>query len=395
MTTLTKKQKNLISFYDICFIISAIAMGAILWSHPQDKLTIVSLGTYAIGLSAMAMYVKHLLTYLNRMSLQGLFLILLIVVSVLAIFYSHRSLKSDIVSLLCFLEIPIFMLCSSELKSKRPAEVFIWVQYILSFYYLYLSRTDKAYLFRGYYGVIELEELTLSYNNPNETSMYLICCLLTLLAAISFYKQIWLKIIFIFNAAAVFNLIFLTQCRAGIIAASLAVIGLLLHKFIKVKMWFTRLAMFVPAVMVVLIYFFNDMLIEIKILGESFESGRKSVFDSLFNNLNSFEFFSGDFANYAFENLHNVYISIFATIGIFGTLFYILFFDKMFKTFARKKVQPESYQKMAYICLLILIIYSSVESALFCSGSAFAMCFISLYTLFALKKEKTNSLSAE
>ena len=385
--TLTLKKSNKFNLYDICFVVSAFSMLIILLSIPYEINRGISLGTYAIAGCSILALAKYLVEHMRKMPIQGILLLVLIVICVAAFGFSHSNIRANLVKLVCFLEIPIFMLCSKEITSKRTVEVFLWVQYALSFYYIYLSFSDKAHIFKGPYGLIQMEELTMSYHNPNEASMYLTCCLLVLMIGITFYKQNWIKILFAVNAIYMVYLINLTQSRAGIISALIAIIMFVCNKWIKINKIFTRTALVIPLVMAVLIYFFNEQLAEIKILGESMETGRKDVFEQVFSVLEFTEIFTGDFATHAFDNLHNVYISIFATIGIFGVLCYVFYFEKTLFLIAEKK-DLTSYSKAACVGVLTLLVYSSVEATIFTGGSAFAVCFVSVYIFGAYESPK-------
>ncbi|MEE0929160.1 MAG: hypothetical protein UIG59_08200 [Acutalibacteraceae bacterium] len=320
------------------------------------------------------------------MSPQGVALILLIVICVMALLFSHSNIGQNLIDLMCFLEIPIFMLCGKEISSKNTPKVFLWLQYALSFYYIYLSGTDKAYCFNGKYGVIYLEELTLSYRNPNETAIYLLVCFITLLVAITTYKKLILKLMFAINAGFIFYLVWLTICRAGIVVCVLAVIGLLFLKVFPIKRIITRIALIIPIIMVAVIYLFNDELVEMQFLGSSVDTNRIGVYEQVFSNLQLHEIFLGDFATHSFGNLHNAYISIFGTIGIFGVIIYAYF---MYHTLMShtKSLEYNMSQKMAYIGILLIIIHSAVEAAFFIGGSAYAMGFICLYTLFVFNNQ--------
>ena len=378
------KQTEKSSFYDICFIISIFAMVGILLALPYQNNRIVSLGTYVIAGCAFIMCIRYFFEHLQYVSRIDISLFALVLVCIIAMLFSHSDFKANIVSAACFLEIPMFILCCKETKSKNPAKVFLWAQYIMSFYYLYLSRGSKAYYYKGLYGDTTIDELTLAYRNPNETSMYLFACFLSLLIAFFFYKRFILKLMFGANAVMVFKLVWLTQSRAGIVSCVLAIIAFVLIKIIPVNSFVTKLAIAVPWIMVAIIYFFNEKLVEINFLGSSVETGRINVFDKVLGNLNFIKFLFGDFATHSFDNLHNVYISIFGTIGIFGVILYSSYLSNALISSSDKTVDNLS-DKMAYLCVLLMVVYSSVEAALFVAGSAYAMCFVGVYACFVLE----------
>ena len=392
--TVSFKKSEKFNLYDICFVLSAMAMVAILLALPYEKTKMISLGTYVIAGCSGLMIAKYLLKYKLETATQGVLLLVLAAVCAMAIVLSPSNIRQSLIKAVCFLEIPVFMLCGKELSSKRAAESFLWCQYLLSFYYLYLSFSDKAYLYEGPYEVIEREELTLSYHNPNEAAIYLTCCFLTMMIGMAFYKKIGLKFLFGASGAWTLYLVNLTRSRAGIIASLIAIVFFVFHKRVKIKKDSTRIALAMPFVMAILIYFFNEKLVEFKVLGESAETGRKAVFDQVFEVLDFSEIFTGDFGVFAFDNLHNVYVSVFATIGILGLFFYILYFANVLDSVAEKKLS-KIYNKFAYIGVVVLLSYSSVEATIFTGGSAFAMCFMSIFVFCTFDLQQTEDADKE
>lgn len=372
------KEKKKSNFYDNCFIISIFAMLAILLALPYQNNGIISLGTYAIAGCSVFMCIKYFLEHFNYSMRREMPFLSLVCVCVVAVIFSPADIKTNLVVIICFLEIPMFLLCGKEIKTKLPAKIFLWVQYALSFYYLHLSLTDKAYYFKTSFGETELEELTLAYHNPNETAMYLFACFLSLLIAILFYKRLILRILFGVNAVLIFILVWLTQSRAGMLSCILAVVAFAFIKKIKVSSFIAKIAIAIPWVMVAAIYFFNEQLAEINFLGSSFETGRINVFEQVFSQLDVGRFLFGDFAVHRFDNLHNVYISVFGTIGIFGVIIYALYLSNMLITQSGRTIHNFS-EKMAFYGMLLMVIYASVEATFFVGGSAYAMCFIGIY----------------
>ncbi len=382
--TASLKQTNKSKFYDNCFVISIFSMMGILLALPYQNNSLISLGTYVIAFCAILMGAWYYLEHFKYLSRHELSLLFLALVCVVALFFSHSDLRTNIVETACFLEIPMFMLCGKEIKTKRPAKTFLWVQYILSFYYIFLSLTSKAhYYVHSRYGATSIEELTLAYRNPNETSMYLFACFLSLLIAFLSYRRFVLRLMFSVNAVLIFRLIWMTQSRAGIVSAILTIVALVLYKVIPVSSFVTKAAIAIPWVMVAIIYFFNEQLVEINFLGSSVETGRLGVFDQVFGSLNLKKILFGDFATHSFDNLHNVYISVFGTIGIFGVILYASYLSSVLISQSQRDVHNAS-EKMSYLGVLLMVVYSSVEATFFVGGSAFAMCFIGAYSCFVL-----------
>lgn len=374
----TSKEK----FYDNCFVISIFSMMGILVALPYQNTALISLCTYVIAICAVVMCAAYYIENFKYVARHEFSLLILALVCVLSISLSNSDIRTNVVEAACFLEIPMFMLCGKGIKSKRPAKTFLWGQYILSFFYLYLSLTSKSHYFvHEKYGPTSIEELTLAYRNPNETSMYLFACFLSLIVAFLTYKRFSLRVMFGVNAVFVFRMIWMTQSRAGIVSSVLAIFALVLFKIVPVSRVVTKLAIAIPWVMVAIIYFFNEKLVEINFLGSSVETGRLSIFDKVFANMTFKKLLFGDFAAHSFDNLHNVYISVFGTIGIFGVILYASYLSSVLISQSNRSAVTAS-EKMAYFGVLLLMVYSSVEATFFVGGSAFAMCFIGVYTCF-------------
>ncbi len=385
----SSKQSTKSSFYDVCFTISIFAMMGILLALPYQNNRLISFGTYAIAGCAVIMCARYFIEHLQYVPSEEIAFWGLAVICVISVLVARAVSFASIVSVICFLEIPMFMLCAKETMTKKPAIIFLWVQYILSFYYIYLSRTDKANYYIGFYGTSTIDELTLGYRNPNETAMYLFTCFLSLLIAFLFYKRFILRLMFGINAVMIFRLVWLTESRAGIVSCILVIIAIFLIKWVPVGKFVTKIAIAVPWVMVAAIYFFNDALVDIHFLGSSVETGRINVFDQVFKNINFFKFLFGDFLRHTFDNLHNVYISIFGTIGIFGVLLYSSYLSNSLLSQSNRTIHNIS-EKMAYVGILLFVIYSSVEATFFVGGSAFAMCFIGVYSFFIMQNNASN-----
>ena len=384
----SSKQSTKSSFYDICFTISIFAMMGILLALPYQNNSLISLGTYTIAGCAVVMFVRYFIDHLQYVPWEEIVFVGLAVMCVIAVLVDRAVSFASLVSVICFLEIPMFMLCAKETMTKKPAIIFLWVQYILSFYYIYLSRTDKANYYIGFYGTTTIDELTLGYHNPNETAMYLFTCFLSLLIAFLFYKRFILRLMFGINAVMIFRLVWLTESRAGIVSCALAVVAFILIKLIPVGKFVTKIAIAVPWLMVAAIYFFNDALVEIEFLGSSVETGRIDVFQNALKGMNFFRFLFGNFS-ISFNNMHNVYITVFATIGIFGVILYSSYLSNSLISQSDKVVNNLS-EKMAYVGVLLFVIYSSVEAAMMVSGSAYAVCFTGIYVYFSYDQDESE-----
>lgn len=368
-------------------MVSILAMALILIAMPFKNDAIISLCTYLIAFISVVLLVKCFVDNATALPMAALlFMILAFIALFVMLLFSSVDFRQGIVKVLCFLEIPILMLSFEKKSEVKLLPILFWTQYALSWYYMYLSTTEKAHFFVGTYSNTFIPELTLGYNNPNETAIYLLCCFMVLGPAVLYFKSIALRVLFIINTILVFRLIVLTQSRAGILVAIASTFFLVFRNKISVKKWLIRVVLLFPLVIVFAIIFFHDELVSLRLLGDSVETGRIGVYNQVFDMLEFHEIFVGDFTTHLFDNLHNVYISIFGTIGIFGVIVYVAYLSSMTNRIVKAGLSLD-FKKAGFFNVLLLIAHSSVEASLFVAGSAYAMSFICVYCIAVAQEQ--------
>ena len=385
------KKKD--QFFNVCFTLSVIAMVMVLMALPYKRSAIVSMGVYMIAAIALMLIIKLLYEQSSSMPRPVFYMLALLIITVVSAFvFSSVGVWQGAIKILCFMEIPVFMLGFQKRVGKAMLPQVFLAQYVLSWHYVILSNSNRAHHYISEYGETTIKQLTLGYNNPNEAAIYLLCCFMVLCTAIPFFSRVLLKGVFAINAILVFRLLALTESRTAIFLAIVTIVALLFGRKLRIRKSYIRTALLVPVVAILAIYFFDSKLAEWKLLGFSLEMGRKNVFDQVFDVLEFHEIFVGDFATHWFANLHNVYISIFGTIGIFGAIVYALFmFSTMYDVAGDGNLAI--YKKIGLVNVLLLIIQSSTEAALFVSGSAFAMSFVSVYCTAVVQEDDADTVS--
>ncbi len=370
--------------YSALFHASLIGMLLILFALPYRISAVVSLGTGLIGGAAMLLFVLSFMKYFGNKNQKAMLLFFLFFFVFVSLVLGGSLSYGNFVSAICFLELPIFLVAAEQVASKKTAKTFLLSHYLLSWYYIFLSFSDRAYFYENEFGVTQLEEMTLGYRNPNEAAVYLLCSIIVLFVGVRFFKKRILSFFFGLNAFFLCYLLYLTQSRTGIVLSALMILLLIFSKKIKSGKVFCSIALTVPVIAVFLIMFFSKLLEELQLMGDSLDTGRKAIFERAFQDLGFSEFFFGDFSAFSFTNLHNFYISVFATAGILGAVLFAFFLRRALKD--RWKQQKEVYQKLALCGTGVLIMQGSMEAALFVAGSAYAMGFVSVYILAAAEE---------
>lgn len=121
-------------------------------------------------------------------------------------------------------------------------------------------------------------------------------------------------------------------------------------------------------------------------MGEAFDTGRFSIYTRVFRNYSIIDFLFGDFSRYRFDNLHNGYLSIMATVGVPSMVLFISLLYQ--KTTALLNYISQRHQRLAYIGLLFLIMHMAFEAAFFTAGSVYA---VSVLILVWLSNETQES----
>ena len=335
-----------------------------------DKL--VSFGVYGVMLSAAVCFVS----ILQKSRKASLLYLLILSSSVMMVF--SRSLSADsVVSLLCFLELPIFIVYIHTFEVSRAfVKNTILLFYLLSWYYLILSLSDIAYL--SGYGDNALEDLTLGLSNPNQTGIFLMVNLIVLVSGVFFFDKLFVKVAFLLNALIIFWLIILTNSRSCLLIGILLFTFLLFAKKIRFSSFSCFLAVMIPVLFIIISYWLSETGKMVSLFGEMFETGRLYIFRTFFNSISFFDFMVGDF-EYLFNNMHNLYVTILSTAGIVVLLIYVALLYFSLKYIVNRSGQL--FNRIAYFGMLLIVVHSSAESALFVGGSYYTMFVFAIYCI--------------
>ncbi len=362
--------------------LALIGMAMIVVGEPVKQLRLVSLGTWTIFVSAFACVVVMMS---KRSIKENVLLLLLCAFSGLSMVIAKSFVHTSFVSLFCFWELPIFLFYIKG-GYRKQLTAFIYILFFLfGVFFITRAFADNAYIIIGPYGPVKNEDLMLGYSNPNKTSMYLIGTFFVLTSGVFYFRKWVLKIPFALLAGYMFSLILKTNSRMGLI---MSVFFLCLFVFPKVfakSKTVKLLVVLVPLVFFMFVVFGEAIHSKLTILGESFDGNRGVIYEEVLGALSGVELFFGDFGKYKFDNMHNGYVGILASTGYVGLfLFMLCLLERLFYTNA---FVERAYQKIATYAFLVLIAYSSVEAAIFDSGSSFAMILVALYALITEKEE--------
>ena len=351
---------------------------AIQMAQPLRLSIIISLGTWLIAGSAVLSF--FITIRYRRWEIRKFISVLaLFGVVFISIVVSFDFTAQNLVAGLCFMEIPMIVGSYPEIKQKYTKRAIYGCYLVLSVYYIFLSFTWRAYIFSTRYGDVEMPFLTLGYNNPNETAMHLFSCFIILCTLLRELKRIIFKILVLADIVALECLIIPTLSRTVVVMSAVFILGYLLYRRRRLPRFSRIVILIVPFVFLGFTLWGGNLMGNLYLFGETVETGRNEIYSLVLEELDALSFLVGDF-QFRFQNLHNGFWSIFATIGSMGLVAFISLLNTSLRQ-AQQKLTAEGGDKIAMVGLFLLIVYTSTEAAFLTAGSVFAVEVSTIYLL--------------
>lgn len=294
-----------------------------------------------------------------------------------------------------FLVLPIMIYCISAVKvSEKTRKIVLIANVITSIQYILLYFSDLRYVFTTEYGTHNIDSVTLGFANPNQTAIMLFSALILLLVAAFFFKNLIFRIFLIADMAFIIFIIFETNSRTATLLSALLLIAVPFVIKKRIPKIVTELCMLAPLIYLLLALVLEPLFSNFKILGDSIFTGRDSIFARYFEKLDIISFFFGNMAEFKFENLHNAYISIAASLGIIVFVLYYAFIRKALLTSYKKGNFPK-FAAVAYCGLLCVMIYSSVEGGFLIGGSTYGALIAMMFLMMPSDTEETKAVAKQ
>jgi len=320
-----------------------------------------------------------------RLSNGAIRILTLVFFAMLSLFFSSSLNLAAIKKLVVFLQMPVYFIVARRIGKNTVRELIYGVNLCYPIVFGLYSKAGFSHRYVGEYGETIHKNLTLGYNNPNEAGMYLMLCLIVLVSAIFHYKTKKMKVFCVLEVGFVGYLLVRTNCRIAISIATAVFLLTMLCKRIHISETTWGIVLLFPAVYVLLLCLF-PILLELEYLGEAVDTGRRSLYLALLQSITFQKFCFGDFSRYALTNMHNAYLSIFASFGIFSVW---SFLNLLYTTISRccDNVIRKKENITLQLGVVAVIIHSSVESALLVNGSIYAASVFLLFYLFVSNDE--------
>lgn len=391
-----QKEKKLDSSL-IIIVISCICCLIQLYALPRQLSGFVSLTNRVLLLLWVAFVSLKIILRLRRpiprkLSSFPILIAISLVAYVLAVVADSSQIVANLFRVFGFLALPLMLLYSMLFEIDKQAKTIVIIFYMLaSLILISLYFSDYRYLYQNEYGIHDAEFVTLGYDNPNKAAMYLLLCVSGLIIATFYLKPLIAKAFLLADAAFLTWVMIRTDSRTTILLLTLFLVLSMLIKKLSIKwIW---VFMIVPLVYVLLPVLFPQSL-SLTFMGDFLYTGRERIFAQYYAQLNAYTAFVGDMNLFTFQNLHNGYIAIAASVGIPACLTFICSM-KNFLTWSFPAPGSALYERMAFIAVLCLYLNTSVEAAFFVGGSTFAFLLFSPMILFVKPYNQDKLASPE
>lgn len=313
--------------------------------------------------------------------------VLLLVSSFLALLVSVSQHPSDIFDKLMkvfgFLALPLMLFYSALFNvDERAKRAVCYFALLCSVLFISLYNSDLRYFYDNSYGGVEIADITLGYANPNQTAIYLFSCVVILFAARSYFKSSLIKWLFTLDGCYMAWILYQTNSRTAILMLGMfAILALVLRKR-SIPRWLVNFALLVPLLYVGLFLVLSFLQQHIAILDADIFNGRDRIYGTYFDALSIRTILFGDMNTFEFDNLHNGYVAVAASLGMVACLCYG-FCLKSCATGNRPGKDTPGYARAAYIAFLCMIMYTASEAAFFVGGSVYGFLLFTPVVLFA------------
>lgn len=250
--------------------------------------------------------------------------------------------------------------------TKKDFDFIYYISIFLTLLFFVYSFTSLAYKMETTEKVRTLKALVMNLNNPNAAAMHLygVFCIILL----NFRRKKLLVVNILLSAILVY-LIILTDCRSCIVAVAVTIVCFVFFRKKRIPRAVIVLVMSLQIITVVLyLGFFNSGAgTAVTVADKMLFSGRQNVFIQVLSEINTpFTVLFGTVRTEYFFNAHNVFLSVFSSIGIIGAIPY-------YWMMLRRFLDIRKASTVATVCLLGLSVQACAESAMFVGFFPFNM----------------------
>ena len=378
MNNIEQSRSMTVAALRFCFYITLISDLIIYISQPLNITILVMLSSRCFMLTNLVAFFlivsKNIKPCIPNKTFQTLIIFIIICASFISFLLSSScGMYHYVIRLLGYLALPFYFVYLDYIEpSKRMLNIVFTINFLISFVFILLSFSN--YKYAGYENFLGTSGawLTLGYNNPNQTAMYLLLSMIILYCALNYYTKKIARILILFDIIYSAKLLLETSSRTCILIAILITVIIVFKKKYTVPKYITTFVLLLPLI-VMLIYPFlyeNRWIYSFEFGGKTDFSSRSYMFRSVLIGVKDRVWF-GDFGINQLNNLHNGVLSVYASLGLAGLiLFYIYYYKTYFNIYNNGFKSRTAY--ISFIGLLAIFIHACTEGAFITGGSMYA-----------------------
>lgn len=284
-----------------------------------------------------------------------------------AIFGQSYTTVNGLYSILAFINVlGLFVTYKNITIQKKDFDFIYRISVCLTLLFFVLSFTGVAYKMETSEGIRYLNALVLNLNNPNAAAMHFYGLLCIIMINLKRQKHLWFNITL---CAVLVYLIMRTQCRSCIIASVVLIVYYVWFRNRTIPKVVVGFAVLLP-IFILILYMalyrsgFHDVVF---LENKTLFSGRQTIYMRVFSLINTpFTVMFGPVFKEYFFNAHNAFLSVFASVGIVGTIPYFYFL-------VRSMLDIRKYSNVATMCFIGLCVQACAEAAMFVGNFPFHM----------------------
>lgn len=357
-----------------------------LYAIPHRIPSLVSLSARMLQLIWLAMGAWTFLTKIGRhfprKMVSFLLLVLFAAASLLmATLENIGGLVFNGVRWMGFLTLPIMLLCAAMEPTEDARRITMFYHVMSSLIYINLYHSGLRHYYVGDYGGTYLDAVTLGYSNPNQAAMMLLVCAIGLVCGVLYFKSAIVKLLLIADAGYISWIMMKTESRTT---------AMLLLVFLALVWWSSKRsvtkkginATFIIPLVILMLPIVIPAIDRITFLGDSLFTGREEIYSRYFDILSPKLIALGAMDLFRFDNLHNGYVAIAASLGVPVCVFYTLFLRNNLLCNIPDCYRP-MFERAAFVGFLCLILQTSAEAAFLVGGTFYSFLLYSIFVLFA------------
>ncbi len=361
-------------YVDICVYAVLLCNLMILLGNPYDIDFLVSWGTRIMVIFVTMLSVLAFVNIIrsNRADKMAVWFVVTVILTVICFVANCTpNLFNNLVSYMCFLMLPGCAIVYRNAWNPRRLKIAIHIANTVYFaLFVWLSFSNLSHIYYGEYNIVNLDELTLGYRNPNETGMYLMLSFAIMFSGFEQAKKRLLKAGALILTVVLYVFIWQTGSRTCILLASLIVLARVLNLIWKAGKWTRRLILVMPILVALWQLLFPEMIAQMTFLDQGVDTGRREIYEEFLSSVTFWDSILGNFAKYPGLNMHSSIIALVAMFGVPATIVYMGYLESVMTHYFNRLRNPENF--VAFAGFLAIILHGVAEAAMLVSGAVYA-----------------------